>query len=105
MGKQKVVEGDKKMEKKAAIQFKTPELAGFFAEFAKGAGYKADKEAGEGAGKAKAGKASPSFTPPGGTKNPASANVAPVKAGAKGGAAHRPDPDDDEGYDGGEPGH
>jgi hypothetical protein len=77
----------------------TPGFNGFSEELAKLAGYKTDKAKGEGAGKPKAAKAAASPTPPGGTKTPAAPNVKPVPAGGKGGAAHRPDPDDDEGYD------
>jgi hypothetical protein len=81
------------------MKLSTPGFTGFSDELAKLAGYKEDKEKGEGAGKTKAGKAAASSTPPGGTKNPSSPSVAPVKAGAKGGAAHKADEDDNEGYD------
>lgn len=88
--------GKKKEEDKTASAFVTPGFNGFIAEMAKAAGYKADKAPGEGAGKTKEGKAAAAPTPVGGTKNPKTSNVAPVSS--KGGAAHRADPDDEEGY-------
>ena len=89
--------GKKKQMDKKAEAFTNPEFNGFIAEMAKAAGYKADKAPGEGAGKTKEGKAAAAPTPVGGTKNPKSSSAAPA-AGSKGGAAHKADPDDDEGY-------
>ena len=90
--------GKNKMKDKTASAFLTPGFNGFMAEMAKSAGYKTDKAEGEGAGKSKEGKAAASPTPVGGTKTPKSSSAAPA-TGSKGGAAHKSDPDDDEGYE------
>jgi len=65
----------------------TPEFLGFAAELEKLGAAKSDKAPAKSAGKAKAVKAAPAPEPTG-----------KKLYGATGGAARRPDPDDDEGY-------